>query len=83
VAIFTLLICCAALVRMGTQRPYGHCRHTHIITTMIFTATRNPSRSVIGCNLQVASREYVTLHGGLGRASAEWLDLICDDSPKT
>ena len=61
---------------------YGHCRHTHIIRTMMFRATRNPSRSVIGCNLQAASREYVTVQGGLERAGARWLVTIRDDSPK-
>ena len=31
-------------------RCYGHCRHIHTVRTVRSRATRNPSRSVIGCN---------------------------------
>jgi hypothetical protein len=48
-------------------RCYGHCRHTHTVRTVISRATRNPTRSVIGCNLQAASSEYDRFQQADGR----------------
>jgi hypothetical protein len=63
-------------------RCYGHCRHTQAARTMIFTVTRNPSRSVIGCNLPSGVERVCHASGRFGRAGAGWLGSICDYSSK-
>jgi hypothetical protein len=47
----------------------------HAVKRVIFRAMRNPTRSDIGCP-QAASKEYVTLQAGLGRASPRWFVMI-------
>jgi hypothetical protein len=59
---------------------YGHCRHTDAVRTMIFTATRNPLRSDIGCNPPSGVERvcHAARRFGKGR-----LSMIGDYSPKT
>ena len=45
-------------------------------TNFSFVRGAHPTRSDIGCTPQAASREYVTLQAGLGRASPRWFVMI-------
>jgi hypothetical protein len=61
-------------------RCYGHCRHIHTVKTVISRATRNPSRSVIGCNLPSGVERVFHAADQFGKGMCS---TVGNDSPKT